>query len=224
MVRYFTFLLLGVTSACCIAKTSVVINNTLKAQEIKSAKIVYIGEVNGTKVAELMAGIDDINASYPAVKEISLYINSFGGDMEAGYMGGQAVRGSRIPIKTINAAMTGSAATLIYCSGAQRETLPSATFLIHPAASQNIQSNYLKKNEVILLSRDIDNVSKLFRDTYASCFKDDGIEIDKALFSEDNRIYLRFPESVKQGIAQKRVEGIAPADVAYYIFTSEASG
>lgn len=96
--------------------------------------------------------------------------------------------------------------------------------LIHPAASQNIQSNYLKKNEVILLSRDIDNVSKIFRDTYASCFKDDGIEIDKALFSEDNRIYLRFPESVKQGIAQKRVEGIAPADVAYYIFTSEASG
>ncbi|WP_325177290.1 hypothetical protein [Pantoea sp. 1B4] len=93
MVRYFTFLLLGVTSACCIAKTSVVMNNTLKAQEIKSAKIVYIGEVNGTKVAELMAGIDDINASYPAVKEISLYINSFGGDMEAGYMGGQAVRG-----------------------------------------------------------------------------------------------------------------------------------
>ena len=73
-------------------------------------KIVYIGEVNGTKVAELMAGIDDINASYPAVKEISLYINSFGGDMEAGYIGGQAVRGSRIPIKTINAAMTGSAA------------------------------------------------------------------------------------------------------------------
>lgn len=46
-----------------------------------------------------MAGIDDINASHPAVKEILLYINSIGGDMEAGYMGGQAVRGSRIPIK-----------------------------------------------------------------------------------------------------------------------------
>ncbi|MFN2049367.1 ATP-dependent Clp protease proteolytic subunit [Pantoea agglomerans] len=146
MVRYFTFLLLGVTSACCIAKTSVVINNTLKAQEIKSAKIVYIGEVNGTKVAELMAGIDDINVSYPAVKEISLYINSFGGDMEAGYMGGQAVRGSRIPIKTINAAMTGSAATLIYCSGAQRETLPSATFF-NPPCSESKHSEQLSKKK-----------------------------------------------------------------------------
>lgn len=47
MVRYYTFLLLGVTSACCIAKTSVVVNNTLKAQEIESAKIVYIGKING---------------------------------------------------------------------------------------------------------------------------------------------------------------------------------
>ena len=99
IVRYYTFLLLGVTSACCIAKTSVVVNNTLKAQEIESAKIVYIGKINGNKMAELMAGIDDINASHPAVKEILLYINSIGGDMEAGYMGGQAVRGSRIPIK-----------------------------------------------------------------------------------------------------------------------------
>ncbi|WP_245393312.1 ATP-dependent Clp protease proteolytic subunit [Pantoea agglomerans] len=143
MVRYYTFLLLGVTSACCIAKTSVVVNNTLKAQEIESAKIVYIGKINGNKMAGLMAGIDDINASHPAVKEILLYINNFGGDMEAGYMGGQAVRGSRIPIKTINAAMTGSAANLIYCAGEKRETLPSATFLIPPAASQNIQSNYL---------------------------------------------------------------------------------
>jgi len=32
-------------------KTPVVMNNTLKAQEIKSAKIVYIGDVNGNKVA-----------------------------------------------------------------------------------------------------------------------------------------------------------------------------
>lgn len=97
--------------------------------------------------------------------------------------------------------------------------------IFNPPCSESKHSEQLsEKNEVILLSRDIDNVSKIFRDTYASCFKDDGIEIDKALFSEDNRIYLRFPESVKQGIAQKRVEGIAPADVAYYIFTSEASG
>lgn len=223
MLRYFILLLLEVTSACCMAKTSLVMSHTLKAQDVKSAKIIYTGYVNDNKIAEMMASIDEINTSYPAVKEISLYINSFGGDIEAAYMGGEAVRGSKIPIKTINAAMTGSAATLIYCAAARRDTLPSATFLIHPAASQNIQSNFLKKSEVDLLSRDIENASRVIRDAYASCFKHYNREIDKALLSEDNRIYLRFPESIKQGIAQKRVEGIAPADVAYYISSSEAN-
>lgn len=223
MLRYLILLSLGMASICCMAKTSVVMSNTLTAQDVKSAKIIYTGDINGNKMTEMMASIDEINTSYPAVKEISLYINSFGGDIEAAYMGGEAVKGSKIPIKTINAAMTGSAATLIYCAAARRETLPSATFLIHPAASQNIQNNYLKKNEVDLLSRDIENASSVIRDAYASCFKHYDQDIDKALLSEDNRIYLRFPESIKQGIAQKRVEGIAPADVAYYIFSSEAN-
>lgn len=218
---YYIVIFLIFAPGYCMAKTAVVISQKLKERDVKSAKIIYTGDITDNKIAEMMASIDDVNANYPAVKEIALYINSFGGDMEAGYMGAQAVKGSVIPVKTINAAMTGSAATIIYCSGIRRETLPGATFLIHPAASQNMQKNYLKKNEILLLNRDIENSSKMFTETYASCFKNHEKEIDNALLSEDNRIYLRLPESIKYGIAQKQVDGILPADIAFYISSSE---
>jgi len=96
--------------------------------------------------------------------------------------------------------------------------------IINPSCSESKHSQQLsEKNEVILRNRDIDNASIIFKDTYTSCSKGDGKKIDKALCSEDNRIYLYFPVSVIQGVAQKHVEGIAPADIAYFIFTSETS-
>lgn len=223
MKNYMITLFLSFASFGCIAQTSVVMKQTLMAKDVRSAKIIYTGDVSDKKIVEMMVSIDDINANYPNVKEIALYINSFGGDMEAGYMGAQAIKGSKIPVKTINAAMTGSAATLIYCSGVRRETLSGATFLIHPAASQNMQKTYLKKNEIILLNRDIENASTMFIESYASCFNNYEKQINNALSSEDNRIYLRMPESIKYGIAQKQINGIPPSDIAFYISSSETS-
>lgn len=55
-------------------------------ENLHEAKIVYIGEVNSRLVSEIISAINDINNNYPAVKVIELYISSFGGSMESGYL------------------------------------------------------------------------------------------------------------------------------------------
>ncbi|WP_130835755.1 ATP-dependent Clp protease proteolytic subunit [[Erwinia] mediterraneensis] len=218
--RNFFFLLLAV-APLSQASTSIIINKNQPNENVKSAKVVFTGEVTAQKITELMSAIDDINVSFAAVKEIQLYINSYGGEMEAGYMGGEAIKGSRIPIRTINAAMTGSAATLIYCAAKNRETFPGATFLLHPAATPNIQNNYLQKNQITLLNKEVDKANDIFREVYKHCLKNSDIDMEKVLFSEDNRTYIRYPEALKYGIASGVAKHIAPADVSYYITSPE---
>ncbi|WP_312242824.1 ATP-dependent Clp protease proteolytic subunit [Pantoea sp.] len=199
------------------ANTNFVGKKVEENKEIKSAKIVYFGNISSNKISELMSSIDDINNNYPTVSEIKLYINSGGGEMEAGYAAAQAVKGSRIPVKTINASITGSSATLIYCAAEKRATLASATFYIHSASIGNSGMNYLQPNHINDLKKNVNNANEIFRDVYKDCLKKSSIDLDKVLFSEDNSLYLRYPESVKSGLANTLETSIAQTDIAYYI-------
>lgn len=186
-------------------------------KEIKSAKIVYSGDITAIKVSQLMASINDININAPQVKEIALYINSGGGSMDAGYMGAEAVKGSGIPIRTINAAMTGSSATLIYCAAEKRTLLPSATFYFHSASIGNQGLDEITPNHLAYLSRNINNANQIFRDAYKDCLKLPNSELDKILYSNDHDLLLRSAEAINKGLAQGVEKGIPPTDISYYI-------
>jgi len=203
------------------SKINWVKNEKINPEQISSAKIIYHGEVNPQQISELMLSLDEINNDYPALKSIKLYISSFGGSMESGYLGYQAIKASTIPVETINAGITGSAATLLYCGAKKRYTLPEATFILHPAATPNSKRDWLRPNDIELMKKDVDDGNQYFASTYRECTTLQDKEITRILSSNDQLRYIRSAEARKIELSQGDTSGITPAQVSYFIINDD---
>ncbi|WP_337009043.1 ATP-dependent Clp protease proteolytic subunit [Pantoea sp. AS142] len=197
-------------------------SDKVNPEEVQQAKIVYFGEVNARQVAELISAIEEINNDYPATKLIRLYISSFGGSMESAYLAMQAVKGSVIPVETINAGMIASAATLIYCGADKRYTFPQSSFVLHPSAAPNLKTDWIRPNDIDLMKKDVDDGNKFFRSAYKKCTSLSSAEIDKVLYSNDSARYFLANEAKTIKLSQGEISGITPTPVSYYI-TDEKS-
>lgn len=100
---------------------------------VKVAKIYYTADVNAETVSDLARVIDELNIGYKNLEAIYLYVSSYGGDMDSGYVGYWLVKGSRIPVTTVNIATVGSAASMIFCGADDRQSLQGSRFILHPA-------------------------------------------------------------------------------------------
>ncbi|CAI0769833.1 ATP-dependent Clp protease proteolytic subunit [Serratia fonticola] len=217
MSRMFIALLLSTISLSAIADVSVVKKEGVKSDQVNSIKIIYDGDITAREVIQLISAIDEANNEYTNVKEIKLYINSFGGSIESGYLAYEAIKNSSIPIVTINAAMVGSSATLLYCGGKKRLSLASATFMLHPAATPNTKQEYLKNNEIEKLSKSVKDANEKFKYVYQQCTNIDTESLDKILFSEDYSKYLNIDEAIKFKLTSAKETGIIPTQISYYI-------
>lgn len=208
-------------SASSFAAVSVVKNSDIKNTSVESAKIIYVGNVTEKSVTELISSIDEINATYPALKHLYLYINSGGGDMSSGYMAYEAIKSSPVPITTINSAFVASAATLFYCAGQERLAMPAASFMLHPAAASNIKQDFLKPNEIEQIKQYVDSYNALFRNIYKQCTSYNDEEINKMLFNEDGRQFINVDGALERKIATGKVDKMENVPVSYYILNEE---
>ncbi|HEJ7122187.1 ATP-dependent Clp protease proteolytic subunit [Serratia marcescens] len=217
MLRTSIVVLALVIPAITHAEMHWVKNDKIKPDNVDTVKIVYNGDVTPTLVAELISALDEINVNYPAAKSIKLFISSFGGSMESGYLAYQAVKGSKIPVETINAGMTASSATLVYCGAPKRYTFPDASFMLHPSASPNLKAEWIRPNDVEFIRKDVEDGNKYFKSIYGSCTTLARQDVEKILFSNDYARYLRPKDAEKIKLSQGVVEGIASTSVSYYI-------
>lgn len=215
-IKFFIGLSLFV-SYCSFAEMHWVKSENIKPAEVKTAKIIYSGEITSRQVSELISALDEINNDYPQADSIKIFISSFGGSMESGYLAMQAIKGSKIPVETINAGMTGSSATLLYCGAQKRFTLAESSFMLHPAASPNINTEWIRPNDIELLRKDVEDGNKYFKTVYKRCTTLSDEEIKKILYSNDSARYLVASEAEKIKLSQGTLAGILPTSVAYYI-------
>ncbi|EHG4045363.1 ATP-dependent Clp protease proteolytic subunit [Salmonella enterica] len=192
-------------------------NETIKPEDIHSVKILYDADVNPTQITELSAVLDEINNTYTALKQIDLYINSYGGKMDDGYMGYQAIKASTIPVKTINSGMIASSATLLYCGGKSREMAPEASFMLHPAKAANSKNDYISPNEIDMLKKDSNQANNYFYSIYSTCTNMKKDEISRILYSEDNFEYIYAEQARNISLANKIETGIKTTQISYYI-------
>lgn len=210
-------------SASSFATVSVVKKSNIKNNSVEAAKILYVGNVTEKSMTELIASIDEINATYPALKHLYLYINSGGGDMSSGYMAYEAVKSSPVPITTINLAFVASSATLFYCAGKERLTMPAASFILHPAAAFNIKQDYLKPNEIAQIKQYSDNYNALFRNVYKQCTSYNDEEINKMLFNEDGRQFINIDTALERKMSTGKADKMENVPVSYYILNEETN-
>ncbi|MCG8707802.1 ATP-dependent Clp protease proteolytic subunit [Brenneria sp. 4F2] len=221
LFRTFSLVLLPLLPLHSFADVSVIKKNNLKNTNVEYAKIVYIGEVTEGKTVDVMSSLDEINALYPNVKRIYFYINSYGGDMDSGYMTYEAVKSSPTPITTVNMSMVASAATLFYCAASERQTMSGSSFILHPAAASNSRSNYLKPDEVNMLQQMNNTYNNMFDTIYQRCTSYTDDERKKILYSESTRELINAKQALEKKMATAITEKTINVDVSYYITEKE---
>ena len=105
----------------------------LYSRLLKDRIIIVSGEINDEKaniIIGMLLYLDSINND-----DISLYINSPGGNLNEGFALIDAIKISKTPVYTINVGQWSSMSFLIGITGHKRFSLPSATFLMHDGSS-----------------------------------------------------------------------------------------
>lgn len=217
MKRLLAFALCGALAGWALsadAVVSVTQRADKKPAKFTHARVIFNGNVTANKALDLAEALHKLNYNYPALKEISLYINSYGGDMDGGYIAAQAITSSAIPVTTINMSMTASSATLLYCAAERRLTMPMATFVLHPAATENSDRQYIKSDELARLKELTDRYNGMFRKTYQRCTSLGDKAINSLLASESTRLVLNAEQAMADNLANGIADRLAQADIS----------
>lgn len=203
MRKFFTFLVVIFLSAGAGANVMYIKDEKTSNAKISETGIYFNGDISNQTVTWLLSSLAEISGSYPNIKSVDLYLNSNGGDMDAGYVAYEALRKSPLKINMINTAMTASAATMIYCASVERYAKPMSVFLLHPAAASNERDDYIKPDQARRVMEESETYNKLFRSIYASCLNISKEEIEKITTSESNRVIYNFDDAVRNGLVLK---------------------
>ena len=176
---------------------------SLYTRHLMNRRVFLTGEINDESAVEIVSQLmflqDDSDG------EISLYINSPGGSVNAGLMIMDVLSGMKVPVKLYCIGMAASMAAVILASGKKgsRFILPHSEVMIHEpllnSGAGGSATSIKRKAESILETKDILN-EILSRHTGRTVE-----EIDSAT-SYDN--YMNAAECVEFGICDEIVQSV----------------
>ena len=190
-------------------------NNRLQDKNVEAVKIVYTGPIEENEIKDFLASLDEANNNYPNAKHIYLYINSYGGQIDAGYMAYQAIRSSRIPVTAINAANVISAASVMFCGATKRAAVPHAAFLLHP--SSRILEGQYRPDELKREAEYLDQGNAILKLVYRTCTSLSDEELTDILHSEANSAFISVPEATTKGIITDTLDLQPDTQVSFYV-------
>lgn len=197
--------------------TKVSIIDEKAKSEAEVGKIFYVGGVTSSKVIDLIKAIDELNINHK-LKKIYLYIDSYGGGMDSGYMAYMAIKSSKIPITSVNLVTVMSSATMMFCGAHDRISLSGGRFILHPA---NVWvSGRIQPDQLGIVESNLDEYNKMFFSVYKECTDFSDSEIKSILASENQRRFLSAEEAKMHGMIKGTANKIVDASVVYYISDS----
>lgn len=178
------------------------------------AKVYYSGNMTVKMTSNLIEAIDDINTK-DNVRKIYIYINSYGGDMDAGLMASSSIQSSRIPVTTVAMSTVGSSATLMLCAAKERKSLPDGSIYLHPSFIE--YNGDVRPSDIQALSKESNRFNKMFHRAYEKCTNISNEKIDEILYSESNRLTFTPDEAIKIGLISSIEDKIIDSALVYYI-------
>lgn len=133
-------------------------------------------------------------------KELTLVINSPGGDVCSAFALIDTMKGSKIPIRTIGLGMIASCGLLIFISGqkGRRILTPNTSILSH----QYSWGSFGKEHELFAVQKEFDLTSKRMIDHYMKCTTMKEKEIKKLLLPPHD-VWLSADEAKKYNICDE---------------------
>ena len=161
-------------------------------------RIVFLGTPINDQVANLIiAQLLFLDREDPE-KEISVYINSPGGNIYHGLAIYDTIQQVRAPLSTIAVGVTASMATMLLAAGTKgrRYALPNATVHMHPAGGG--AQGYAP--DVEIQYKELQRMQHLLHDLLS---KHTGQPVEKIADDFDRDRYMSAPEAVAYGIVDE---------------------
>ena len=116
---------------CIVKETSSGIQfYTIQDDMLLNREIECVGEINAESVNSLIRQIRYLARQEPE-KEITIYINSPGGEVDSGLALYDVMQAVACPIRTVCVGAAASMGALLFAAGNQRDMLPHARVMIH---------------------------------------------------------------------------------------------
>ena len=142
-----------ITIPCIIKESSEgFCRHTIQDEMFQNREIECVGEISQESVYGLILQLRYLQRVDPE-KEITMYINSPGGEISSGLALYDTMQAVKCPVRTVCTGMAASMAALLFASGNRRDMLPHARIMIHdPLMSGGVGGTALR---VDALARDL---------------------------------------------------------------------
>ncbi|MFC6486890.1 ATP-dependent Clp protease proteolytic subunit [Nitratireductor sp. GCM10026969] len=188
-----------------------------EAEAAEVAKIYFLAEMTMSNVSDLMRVLDGLNTGSKNLKTIYLYINSEGGSIDSGKMAYWAIKSSRTPVTAVNLSMVASSATLMFCGAEERRSLERGILYLHAPSTWSDGGAYIQPDQLINAEQLLGVYKDSMADIYRECTSLSDDEIEKILYSENDRLVLSPVEAEEKGIISAIENGIVDAPLSIVI-------
>lgn len=193
----------GIIMPCILKETSEgSIRYTIQDEMFKRREIACTGSITMESADSLMLQLRCLQAEDPE-KEITMYINSPGGDVCSGLAVYDVMQAVTCPVRTICAGMAASMAAILFTGGDRRDIFPHARIMIHdPCLAAGANGNALS---VYSLGRDLMKVRKINGEIIAGHTHK---KLDEILEKTAADSYFDAEEAVAFGLADRIIHQI----------------
>lgn len=163
---------------------------------LEESEVFLIGEINPNTAGNLIQKLMYLDSK--DLGEITLYINSPGGEVISGLAVYDYIKIMKSPVRTVTIGDAASMGAIIFLAGDKREMLPHTRILIHDPSYGHLDISGKKPHEI---QRGVDSLNKI-RETLAEIIADKtGKNLDEIykITAEDN--YFTAGEAVDFGLA-----------------------
>jgi ATP-dependent Clp protease protease subunit len=165
-------------------------------------KIFLTTEVNADSSNELLKQLMYLSQEKPN-EEITLYINSPGGEVVSGLAVYDCIRMIQAPVKTVCTGTAASMSAILFLAGETREMLPHTKIMIHDPSFGKVETQGEKPLEMQKRLEDILKVRKILGEIIA---ERTGQSLRKVYGKTKGDAYFTAEEAIKFGIATKITE------------------
>lgn len=176
------------------------IRTSIQSELFLERKIFCVGEINEESVYTLILQLQYLYMK-DSQKEITLFIDTPGGQVSSGFAVYDVMKIIDCPIRTICIGMAASMGALLFASGDIRCMLPHARIMIHdPLIAGGIGGSALKIDSI---SRDLMKTRKIMAEILAA---HTGRGLDEILEKTASDSYFNAEEALAWGLADTIVE------------------
>ena len=185
-----------------LKETSAGINKyAIQDEMLMRREIECMGEVTLESVNSLILQLRYLQRENPE-EEITMYINSPGGEVTSGLALYDVMKAVSCPIRTVCIGIAASMGALLFISGDKRDIMPHARVMIHEPMIGTVSGNALKIDNI---SKDLMKIRNI---TGTIIAEHTGRKLDEILEKTSTDSYFDAEEAVAFGMADNIVNRI----------------